>query len=151
MMFHADKKIGENLGGVILHHETIYQKDDNGKRNCSFFPIGLSYFRILYRINRKMNLLKNCRWFDRARDLERDQNWSGLDVDAWYHGRNDYSRLRRAFELMSESCIVTILYEVSLSGVKKPRKTIFMKDLSNTRRTDVFLQRFGILNNKFLV
>ena len=38
MMFHADKKIGENLGGVILHHETIYQKDDNGKRKCSFSP-----------------------------------------------------------------------------------------------------------------
>lgn len=32
MMFHADKKIGENLGGVILHHETIYQTDDSGKR-----------------------------------------------------------------------------------------------------------------------
>ena len=118
-MFHADKKIGENLGGVILHHETIYQKDDNGKRNCSFFTIGLSYFRISYRIYRKMNLWKNCRWFDRARDLERDQNWSGLDVDAWYHGRNDYSRLRRAFELMSESCMVTILYEVSSTWVKK--------------------------------
>ena len=30
---------------------------------------------------------------------------------------------------------------------KKPRKTIFMKDLFNTRRTDVFLQRFDILTN----
>ena len=36
MMFHADKKIGENLGGVILHHETIYQTDDSGKRKSSF-------------------------------------------------------------------------------------------------------------------
>lgn len=46
MMFHADKKIGENLGGVILHHETIYQTDDNGKRNCSYITGYLSYFRI---------------------------------------------------------------------------------------------------------
>ena len=32
MMFTADKKISENLGGVILHHETIYQTDSHGKR-----------------------------------------------------------------------------------------------------------------------
>jgi len=31
LLFTADKKIAEYLGGVILFHETLYQKDDNGK------------------------------------------------------------------------------------------------------------------------
>jgi len=30
MMFKTNSKLSENLGGVILHHETIYQKDDKG-------------------------------------------------------------------------------------------------------------------------
>ena len=53
MMFHADKKIGENLGGVILHHETIYQTDANGKRNWSFFARDHPIFLISYRNDRK--------------------------------------------------------------------------------------------------
>jgi len=32
MMFKTEGKLAENLGGVILHHETIYQKDENGNR-----------------------------------------------------------------------------------------------------------------------
>jgi len=31
LLFTADKSIAENLGGVILYHETVYQKADNGK------------------------------------------------------------------------------------------------------------------------
>jgi len=31
LLFTCDKSIGESLGGVILFHETLYQKDDNGK------------------------------------------------------------------------------------------------------------------------
>ena len=32
MMFSSDKKVAENLGGIILHHETLYQTDKDGKR-----------------------------------------------------------------------------------------------------------------------
>ena len=32
MMFKTEGKLSENLGGVILHHETIYQKDKSGNR-----------------------------------------------------------------------------------------------------------------------
>lgn len=31
LLFTADKSVGNALGGVILFHETLYQKDDNGK------------------------------------------------------------------------------------------------------------------------
>lgn len=31
LLFTADQSIGACLGGVILYHETLYQKDDNGK------------------------------------------------------------------------------------------------------------------------
>jgi len=31
LLFTADKSISNHLGGVILFHETLYQKDDNGK------------------------------------------------------------------------------------------------------------------------
>ena len=54
MMFHADKKIGENLGGVILHHETIYQTDDNGKRNCSVFTDYLWHIHIFEYLNNSL-------------------------------------------------------------------------------------------------
>lgn len=30
LLFSTDKKVGENISGVILFHETVYQKDDNG-------------------------------------------------------------------------------------------------------------------------
>ena len=53
-MFHADKKIGENLGGVILHHETIYQTDANGKRNCSVFTDHLSHIHIFEYLNNSL-------------------------------------------------------------------------------------------------
>lgn len=31
LLFTADKSIADSLGGVILFHETLYQKDGNGK------------------------------------------------------------------------------------------------------------------------
>lgn len=31
LLFTGDKRLGACLGGIILFHETVYQKDDNGK------------------------------------------------------------------------------------------------------------------------
>ena len=31
VLFTTDKSLGDNISGVILFHETLYQKDSNGK------------------------------------------------------------------------------------------------------------------------